>query len=487
MLGIAALAVALPIGILAGRVLSRSFAALLNFDITSFAVPLWVYLLIITTALVVPLVAAAYPIWRGSAVSVREALADFGTSSHPFGTSVFDRMLAGIGGASRPVLFAVRNSFRRRVRLALTVATLAAAGIFFMSAMNIRSSMIRTLDRLFASMKWDLVVSFEDAYPKEQIERALNHTAGVVRSESWFTTAGLLAPHPGGGQWGGDTLDGEKFSVRALPPRTDMIHLQIVEGRELLPGEVDAIVVNTALAAAFPEMKVGSTVSFRMGPRLTWWHVVGIAREFFTPPIAYIPQAFADQFRPGMRTSAFLVLAKTDAASINSIKAILERSLHQEDVRIQGSTSKAELRLGRYEHMLMIYVFLMVMSGIILVVGGLGLATTMSLNVMERRREMGVIRAIGATSTTVWLIVVTEGVVVGVLSWALAALAAWPVSKMLGDALVRTAFHTNLDFSFQLEGLFIWLGVSILLAAVASFLPARSASRITVRGALAYE
>ena len=371
--------------------------------------PLWVYLLIITAALVVPLVAAAYPIWRGSAISIREALADFGTSLYVFGTSVFDRMLAGIGGASRPVLFAIRNSFRRRVRLALTVATLAAAGIFFMSAMNIRSSMIRTLDRLFASMKWDLVVAFEDAYPKDQIERALNHTAGIVRSESWFTTAGLLAPHPGGGQWGGDTLDGEKFSVRALPPRTDMIHLQIVEGRELLPGEVDAIVVNTALVATSPEMKVGSTVSFRLGPRLTWWHVVGIAREFFTPPTAYIPQAFADQFRPGMRTSAFLVLAKTDAASVNSVKANLERSLQQEDVRIQGSTSKAELRHGRYEHMLMIYVFLMVMSGIILVVGGLGLATTMSLNVMERRREMGVIRAIGATSATVWLITVTGG------------------------------------------------------------------------------
>ena len=188
-----------------------------------------------------------------------------------------------------------------------------------------------------------------------------------------------------------------------------------------------------------------------------------------------------------MRTSAFLVLAETDTASVNSVKTNLERSLQQEDVRIQGTTSKAELRHGRYEHMLMIYVFLMVMSGIILVVGGLGLATTMSLNVMERRREMGVIRAIGATSATVWLITVTEGVVVGVLSWALAGLAAWPVSKILGDALVRAAFHTNLDFSFQIEGLFIWIGVSILLAAVASFLPAWSASQITVREALAYE
>lgn len=82
-------------------------------------------------------------------------------------------------------------------------------------------------------------------------------------------------------------------------------------------------------------------------------------------------------------------------------------------------------------------------------VGGLGLATTMSLNVMERRGEMGMIRAIGARSSTVWLIIVTEGIVVGVLSWALAALAAWPVSKFVGDALVRLMFNSALDFSFN--------------------------------------
>src|SRR5258708_24518175 len=137
--------------------------------------------------------------------------------------------------------------------------------------------------------------------------------------------------------------------------------------------------------------------------------------------------------------------------------------------------------------MLMIYVFLVVISGVIMAVGGLGLARTMSLKVMERRREMGVVRAIGARPATVWLIVVAEGVMVGVLSWALAALAAWPISKFLGDTLVRVMFQSTLDFVFQLQGLFMWLAASVLLSAVASFLPAWSASRIKVPEALAYE
>jgi putative ABC transport system permease protein len=488
LLGIAALSIALPLGILGSRVLCRALAVLLNFDITSFAVPLWVYLSAGTVGLVVPLLAAAYPVWKGSAISVREALADFGVSRSTFGSSMFDRMLAGVGGRSRPLLLAIRNSFRKRTRLLLTLMTLAAGGIFFMSGVNIRASMIKTIDHWFNSEKYDLKLAFGGAYPSEQIERAIKNTPGVVRSESWFISEGLLAPHPGGGRYGGNTLGGERFSVMAVPPDTKMIRPEIVEGRDLQPGDFDAVVVNTSLVTTSPQMKVGSMVSFRMGAELTSWHVVGIAREFFfSPPVAYIPQAFMDQHHPGMRTNAFLVLDQTDSASINSVKGRLERRLKQEGVEIRDSTSQADFRFAVDQHMLMIYVILVVLSGIIMAVGGLGLATTMSLNVMERRREIGVLRAIGARSSTVWLIIVTESVVVGALSWALAALAAGPLSKFVGDALVRRMFNGALDFSFQFQGLFIWLAVSVCFSAVASFLPAWSASKITVREALAYE
>jgi putative ABC transport system permease protein len=137
--------------------------------------------------------------------------------------------------------------------------------------------------------------------------------------------------------------------------------------------------------------------------------------------------------------------------------------------------------------MLMIYVFLIVMSAIIGGVGGLGLMTTMSLNVQERRREMGVMRALGATPRIVCLMIVAEGLAIGVLSWTIAALLAWPVSKGIGNLLVKVLFRGGLDFSFEPVGLVIWMILSILLSGGASFLPAWKASRVTVREALAYE
>ncbi len=499
LLGIAATLVGLPIGMFGSRQLCRYLAVFLNFDITSFSAPVWVYLLVALAGLLVPLLAAAYPVWKGCSIPVREALADFGVTQLDFGKSVFDRMLAGMGGLFRPVLLAIRNSFRRRMRLVLTVVTLAAGGLFFMAALNIRSSMIHTLDRLFDSRRSDLSVSFGSVYSLEKIERAMRNTQGVVRWEGWIITDGSIprageptvptaAPHSMGGGHGAGAPAGDRFSVVALPPGTKFLQFDIVQGRALQPGDTDAIVLNSALAAKRPDMKVGNTVSLRTGPAQMQWRVVGIAREAFSQPVAYISKAYLEKRggHSGIASTVRLVLDKTDASSMNNVRASLDRNLEQENIRALSSSTKAESRYSFDQHMLMIYVFLIIASSIIAAVGGLGLMTTMSLNVLERRREMGVLRAIGASPKAVWMIVAGEGVLIGVLSWALAAVLAWPLSRGLGNLLVNLMFQTNLDFLFEPLGLLIWLAVSILLGLGASLLPAWHASRVTVREALAY-
>src|SRR5262245_16439069 len=196
LLGVAAFLVALPVGLWGSRALCRYLAVFLNFDITSFAVPPWVYLLVAGVGLVVPLMAAAYPVWKGSRVSVREALDDYGLGRKAFGTSSFDRSLAGWGGAARPVLLALRNCLRRRMRLALTTVTLALAGLFFMTALNVRASMINTFNHLFDTMKYDLTVNLGGMYSIERVERATRNTPGVRQAECWLATEGFL---PGAG------------------------------------------------------------------------------------------------------------------------------------------------------------------------------------------------------------------------------------------------------------------------------------------------
>jgi putative ABC transport system permease protein len=497
LLGVAALVLALPLGMLGSRTLCRYMAVFLNFDINSFAVPVWVYLLVAVIGLLGPLCAAAYPVWRGTSVSVLAALGHYGLAHDRFGTNAVDRAMARIGGRFRLLALAMRNSFRRRARLVLTLVTLAAGGLFFMSALNIRASIISTLDRLFSSRKFDLTIVLSEPYPLERVQRAIQNTSGIARAEGWFTTEGSLgsstgadvkpATHSGqsGMQTGG--AGAERFNVIALPSETNLLEFDLIDGRKLRAGDTDAIVVNNALAAKSSEIKVGNRIQMRLGSEEASWIIVGIARESFSPPVGYIPLVFMEARHPGMANTVRMSLTKTDSASINAVKTELDRTLTLENVRAVGSFTKADSRYGFDQHMLMIYVFLVIMSAIIALVGGLGLMTTMTLNVLERRREMGVLRAIGARPFTVWLIVVVEGLVVGISSWVLAAVAAWPVSKVLGNLIVSTLFTAGLDFTFEPAGLLIWLTISVVVSLGGSFLPAWRASQLTVREALAYE
>ena len=494
-LGIAAVIVSVPLGILGSRALCRYMAVFLNFDINSFAVPAWVYLLVAVVGLAAPLLAAAYPVWSGTRAPVRVALSNFGLSQTTFGASAFDRALTRIGGTFRLIVFAIRNSFRRRTRLVLTLLTLTAGGLFFLAALNVRASMINTLDRMFASRNYDLSVSLANPYELTKINEAIRMTQGVKHVEGWFQTEASVVrehsskegedPHASGLHSGGS--DDNSFAVVALPPETQLLKLDIIEGRNLEPGDTDAVVINNALARNEPTMRVGQTVTLRTGPAETKWRIVGLSREAFSPAVAYVPLSFIHQRHPGMANNLRLSLDKSDPDSLAIVKSNLDRNLEQQGVRARGSQSTAESRFGFDQHMLMIYVFLIVMSTIIGGVGGLGLMTTMSLNVLERRREMGVMRALGATPRIIWLMIVAEGIVIGLLSWTIAALLAWPVSKVVGDFTVKVLFRSGLDFTFEPLGLLIWILVSISLSAAASFLPAWKASRVTVREALAYE
>lgn len=450
LLGGAGVLVAVPLGLWGMRLLCRYQAAFLNFDIASFAVPFWVYLAVAVVGVLVPLGAAAVPVWRGSGLSIREALADYGVSRNAFGATLLDRLLANVSGAARPLLFALRNSFRRRTRLAMTVVTLAAGGLFFMTALNVRASFIKTLDVLFRSRPYDLSVSLGKLVPLDVVERAVRKTPGVVRMEGWVTDDGLIA----------------------IPADTTMLRPNFVDGRMLRAGDGKAVMINSALA---------NTNGKRVGSLYSGRRVVGIMREPFTPAMAYV-------LRDGSATNSIrLVLQSRDADAIDRVKAALETNLSAEGVRVRSSLTQAEGRFAFDQHMVMIYVFLITMSAIIGLVGGLGLMTTMSLNVLERRREMGVLRAIGAAPSTVGWIVVAEAVVIGVLSWALATMAAWPVSKGIGDLMVKAMFRSGLDFSFQTSGPVVWLIVSIVLAALSGLIPAWQAAKAPVREALGYE
>jgi putative ABC transport system permease protein len=120
-------------------------------------------------------------------------------------------------------------------------------------------------------------------------------------------------------------------------------------------------------------------------------------------------------------------------------------------------------------------------------IGGLGLAGIMSLNVMERTREIGVMRSIGASNSMVGSIVLVEGLLIGIISWVLAIPLSIPVTLLFNAMLGQMIIDTPLVFVFLPIGLVTWLVIVIMVSVVASLLPAYRAIKMSVRETLAYE
>ena len=131
--------------------------------------------------------------------------------------------------------------------------------------------------------------------------------------------------------------------------------------------------------------------------------------------------------------------------------------------------------------------FMLGMAAMIAIVGGLGLMGTMSINVLERTREIGVMRAIGASNGDIQGIVIVEGMVIGLISWAISILFAIPITGMLCFGVGMAILTAPMPAVYGVTGIIAWLIFTLVLATIASALPARRASRLTVRDTLAYE
>jgi putative ABC transport system permease protein len=274
----------------------------------------------------------------------------------------------------------------------------------------------------------------------------------------------------------------------APPPSTTLIDYPVIAGRWLEAQDTDAVVLNRLAIAQAPDVKVGSRIALSLGGRATTWRVAGIVEEIGSSAAAYVADAsFARAAGIPGRAAMFRIVttSRTPAARLAAIRSI-ERDLDAAGMSVAVAIPLAELRTAIGEHILVLISSLLAMAALMAVVGALGLTSTMSVSVVERTREFGVMHAIGAGPRQVRRIVMAEGVFIGALSWPAAAALGVLLSALVGREVGMLAFKVTLPLVMSPTALFGWLAIVVVLAAAATALPAWRASRLSVREALAH-
>jgi putative ABC transport system permease protein len=478
--GVFALVVAVPLSAAGSRLAVDGLAGFANLEISSYDSPAQVVVLELALALLVPVLAALYPILTGTRITIREAINSYGVGA-AFGGTLLHRLLENVRGLPRPLLMSLRNTFRNGSRLALTLTTLTLGGSIFMSVMVVNASLATTFNSLFEYWQYDVQVTFSRPYRLEELERQAHRVSGVAGVEGWGMSAARRLRD--------DHTESEHFLLYAPPADTAVIQPIVLQGRWLLPDDEQALVINTDMLKEEPDIRLGDEILLKMGGRDTSWQVVGVIQGTLTGPVAYANYpAFARTVRePGQGSILQLVTTQHDAAFQAQVAQLLEAQFKQSQLRVDTMLTTAEEQARTLVQINIIVIFLLLVATLLALVGSIGLTGTMGINVLERSREIGVMRAVGASNRAIFQVIIAEGVIIGLMSWFLGMVISLPLGRVLSDTFGNILTRSPLIYTFSLNGIIAWLLIATLLSALASFLPARAATRLTVREVLDYE
>lgn len=479
--GLGALALAVPFANAIAENIGGGMAAWLNFhpgEYKGYQVTLIQQVLV---AIVVPILAAVLPIYNSVRITVREALSDYGLGGNAKVKE--EKVNQNSVFIPRPVRISIRNTFRRKTRLGLTLFTLVLGGAVFIAVYNLWASFDKVIEDIQGYFLADINISFDKGYRYDKVANIAMSIPGVESAEGWLEWTGTLEMD--------DDEAGTQILFVAPPSTSILIDPIITSGRWLQQGDENAIVIGNHLLQIFPDLKVGDWLTIDIDGKKTKWHIVGIytITGNVSPPLLYVNYEYLSVLvgQPEMAYSLRVVTSQHDSITQRRINDQIQAAFKERGIQISSTQLGADfIRDQKAQTDVLVY-FMLVMATLIAIVGGLGLMGTMSINVLERTREIGVMRAIGASNGDIQAIVITEGMVIGILSWAVSIFLSIPITNVLCFGVGMAILTAPMPAVYGATGIVAWLIFTIVLGTLASALPARRASRLTVRDTLAYE
>lgn len=488
-LGIIATLIALVISYATAQLFTATIADwLFAKQMTERAIPLTLWLFGLGPGLLLPLLATIYPVWRGTSVTVRQAIGQGSTGWQPVSQPAPARSWR-FQSAAPHLRYIGRNLLRHKGRLILSSTTLSIAGMIAVTT----SSLSTSLDRSLAMVMnyWQADVRFETGMPigAYLVRNEALALPGVAAFEARLLQRNSARYRPDG------TISPRTINLVGLPASSPFLTPTLIAGRWLRDDDLNSVVIDSELLRMEPDLAVGDSVTLDVQGQARPWQVVGIVTSqllgysLTNSAVAYTRYQYLSEISGYTGKANFFLVQTSEpgmAAQVNVARQ-LEDQLHQ--YRFSPAVMEPQsTRLRTAEQIFgLLNVLVLVMSILFALVGGLSLFNLMHLNVVERRYEIGIIRAMGGTGRTLALLITGEALLVSLASAGVACLAAWPVSWLLCREVGMRLSNTPLPYHYSLIGVCIWLLLSVLFAGLSSYLPLRQFARRPVCELLARE
>jgi len=482
--GLIALAAAAPLSAISGYAFAWGIATLLGAVIGGFRIIPAAIGAQLLMGILLPLAAAFVPVSAGARTSVRRAISDVRGQAWKAGHRILHIDGSRLRWIPRPMLLSFRNTFRQTGRLALTIFTLTMAGAVFIAVFNVRDSMHNVVDQLMQHFLGDVTVDFRHPYSVAKVEQTLMEIPGVTGVEGWSGASGEI--------WDVNDNVVANLRISAPPQDTQLLHPEFVAGRWLLPGEREALVVSEKIYRYYPNLRVGDSLVVKLpGQRERPWTVVGIFRlmSLDDDPLAYASFEFiSEQTHLRGKAASFRIVTQVhDPATQVMLAETIDRYLTDRNFAVGNVQTGARQQGLASEGIDILILFLLIMALLTASVGAIGLTGTMSINVLERTREIGVMRTIGAVDRVIMQSVIIEGLVISLMTWLLAIVCSFPISNLLLEIVGQAISGSEIALRYTPLGMLYWLGIVVGLSVLASIVPARNAARLTINDVLAYE
>lgn len=473
-------ALGIVLGIIGGYQLALYLGNLVNIPIGSLQVTPFQIVEALLIGIGTPLLAATLPLYLGTRVTVKQALSGYGIENNASRGRVWSTV-TGFGFALFPqtVQCGVRSMFRKRTRTLLTLLALTFAAIAFLAVQTASYSFDNLLNQMYSTYNFDAAVSVENPQPFQKFDQLLGSIPGVKRIESQSVDTAST-------DWGNAVLTG-------VQQNTQIYQKHVIAGRWFTNTDTNVVLISKD-AADKSGLKVGDTVSFYLGLEQLHWQVIGIVNDesgigpgdlgAFVAPLQQINR---DKQLPADYTqSVMLQLSNRNAtpAQINTLVNSIDTRMSDAGFLPAITTKQQEIDQAHSKYDI-IYILLDAVAIIVGVVGAIGLSNALAMSVLERRREIGIMRSMGAVSRKVAQVFWAEGTTLGLVAWLAALVLGIPAAY--GFVFIQAKVLAPVPFAFNPINLLWMLLLIVVLTSVASFGPTLGAMRVKISQVLHYE